>query len=156
MATTTTPKPTIDTGIAAHLETILAESYALLAQSHLAHWNVEGDDFFQLHSAFEEHYTELFEAVDTLAEHLRANGVYSPGGLDMLSSLSAVPESKDRQMTAKDWVAHLAEGHAILIDHARDGRKAAAEAGDAETEDLIIERIQVHEKTLWMLKSYLK
>lgn len=138
-----------------HLETLIADSYALMAQTHLAHWNVEGTDFFQLHTAFEEQYTELFEAVDAIAEHLRTLEAYAPGGLRMLDSLSGVGQM-DRRLSGKDYVTHLLEYHELLVANAKQGRQVAGNAGDAETEDLFIERIRVHEKAIWMLKSYLK
>jgi starvation-inducible DNA-binding protein len=156
MDTATSPiSAEAQTAIVNHLETLIADSYALMAQTHLAHWNVEGPDFFQLHVAFEEQYTELFEAVDAIAEHLRTLEAYAPGGLDMLSQLSGVGKM-ERRLSGKDYVAHLIEYHEALTANARQGREVSGEAGDTETEDLFIERLRVHEKTLWMLKSYLK
>jgi len=137
------------------LETLLADSYALMGQTHLAHWNVEGTDFFQLHEGFQGQYEELFEAVDQIAEHIRSLDAYPPGGLKMLAELSEITEM-DRRAPARDFVAHLVEGHEILISNGKEGRKLAGEAGDAETEDLFIERLRAHQKTLWMLKSHLK
>ncbi|CAN5397048.1 non-specific DNA-binding protein DpsA [soil metagenome] len=142
--------------IIASLETLLSESYSLMAQTHLAHWNVEGEHFFELHTAFQSQYEELFEAVDTVAEHIRTLDAYPPGGLSMLAGISSLYESEERRMAAKDFVAHLVEGHENLVAHAKEGRTLAGEAGDAETEDLFIERLRSHEKTLWMLKSHLK
>lgn len=143
------------TAIIGHLETLIADSYALMAQTHLAHWNVEGPDFFQLHTAFEEQYTELFEAVDMIAEHLRTLEAYSPGGLQMLDGISGVGQM-ERRLSGKEYVAHLLEYHETLVANAKAGRSVSGEAGDAESEDLFIERIRVHEKAMWMLKSYLK
>lgn len=154
-----TTNTTVSTGgqaaIIGHLETLIADSYALMAQTHLAHWNVEGTDFFQLHTAFEGQYTELFEAVDMIAEHLRTLEAYAPGGLGMLDDLSGVGRM-ERRLTGKDYVAHLVEFHESLVANAKTGRQAAGDAGDTETEDLFIERIRVHEKAIWMLRSYLK
>lgn len=138
-----------------HLDVVIADTYALMAQTHLAHWNVEGPDFFQLHVAFEEQYTELFTAVDTIAEHLRTLEAYAPGGFEMLGKLSSVGQM-ERRLNGKDYVAHLLEYHETLVANAAKCRDLAGEAGDTETEDLMIERIRVHEKTMWMLKSYLK
>lgn len=143
------------TAIVGHLETLIADSYALMAQTHLAHWNVEGTDFFQLHIAFEEQYTELFTAVDMIAEHLRTFEAYAPGGLKMLSDMSEIGQM-ERRMTGKEYVAHLLEYHETLVRNAKQGRQVSGDAGDAETEDLFIERIRVHEKAIWMLKSYLR
>ena len=154
MSTKTETASTVD-AVVKGLETLLADSYALMAQTHLAHWNVEGPDFFQLHTAFQTQYEELFTAVDEIAERLRGLEAYAPGGLASLAALSGLGEM-DRRQSAKDFVAHLIEGHETLLARAVEGRKTAGEAGDAETEDLFIQRIQVHQKTLWMLKSHLK
>lgn len=141
--------------IATALETLIADSYALMAQTHLAHWNVEGTDFFQLHVAFQAQYEELFTAIDDIAEHLRTLEIYAPGGLKSLASLSKIQEM-DRRLPGKDYVANLIEAHEILIEGAKKGQQVSGEAGDTETEDLFIERLRIHNKTLWMLKSYLK
>lgn len=137
------------------LETLLADSYALMAQTHLAHWNVEGPDFFSLHVAFQAQYEELFTAVDDIAEHLRTLDAYAPGGLGMLAEMSKVGRM-ERRLPAKDFVANLIEYHELLVANAKAGRAISGEAGDTETEDLFIERLRVHNKTLWMLKSHLK
>ncbi|MEM9080583.1 MAG: DNA starvation/stationary phase protection protein [Verrucomicrobiota bacterium] len=137
------------------LETLLADSYALMAQTHLAHWNVEGTDFFQLHTAFQGQYEELFSAIDDIAEHLRTLEAYAPGGLTMLAGLSKIGQM-ERKLPAKDYVANLIDYHELLVANAKEGRQISGDAGDTETEDLFIERLRVHQKTLWMLKSHLK
>lgn len=154
MATETIPAQD-QSAIVANLETLLADSYALMAQTHLAHWNVEGPDFFQLHTAFQTQYEELFTAVDDIAEHLRALDSYAPGGFDMLGKMTEVGQM-ERRLSAKEFVAHLVEYHELLIENAKKGRQIAGDAGDTESEDLFIERLRVHQKTLWMLKSHLK
>jgi len=141
--------------ITSALETLIADSYALMAQTHLAHWNVEGTDFFQLHVAFQGQYEELFTAIDDIAEHLRTLEAYAPGGLKSLAGLSQIREM-DRRLSGKDYVANLIEAHEILMKGAKNGQKISGEAGDTETEDLFIERLRIHNKALWMLKSYLK
>jgi len=138
------------------LKVVLADSYALLGQTHLAHWNVEGPSFFQLHEAFEEQYKELFEAVDEVAERIRALGEYAPGGLKTLADHSQITEMAVGSAPAKDFVAHLIDGHETTASNAKDARDKAEAAGDLETQDLMIGRIQDHEKALWMLKSFLK
>jgi starvation-inducible DNA-binding protein len=138
------------------LTTLLADSYALLGQTHIAHWNVEGPAFFSLHTAFQTQYEELFTAIDEVAERIRGLDVLAPGGLKTLAALSSITELAAEPMPAKDFVAHLIEGHEIVVTNATEARKAAEEAGDLETQDLVIKRIQTHEKTLWMLRSFLK
>ncbi len=155
MSTTTATKTTSD-AVAKSLATLLADSYALMGQTHLAHWNVEGPAFFQLHVAFQAQYEELFTAIDEIAERLRALDVYAPGGLTTLAKGSAITEQTVGPAPAKDFVAHLIESHEILVGSALELRKASEAAGDLETQDLAIKRVQTHEKTLWMLKSFLK
>jgi starvation-inducible DNA-binding protein len=138
------------------LQTLLADSYALMAQTHLAHWNVEGPNFFQLHTAFQSQYEELFAAVDEVAERLRALDVLAPGGLKTLAKGSRITELAVEATPAKDFVAHLVDSHEILLADAHVLREAAGEVNDLETQDLVIGRIQTHQKTLWMLKSFLK
>ncbi len=155
MKTATHTKKAADT-VAQGLTTVLADSYALLGQTHLAHWNVEGPAFFSLHAAFQTQYEDLFLAVDEVAERLRALDVLAPGGLKTLASLSSVTELSAEAMPAKDFVAHLIECHEIVVENLTGLRTAAEKAGDLETQDLAIKRIQVHDKTLWMLRSFLK
>ncbi len=138
------------------LKTLLSDSYSLMGQTHLAHWNVEGPNFFQLHTAFQTQYEELFEAVDELAERIRALDAYAPGGLTVLAKGSDIEEMSNGAAPAKDFVAHLVEAHETLLGTAKDLRKTCESSGDLETQDIVIKRIQTHEKTLWMLKSFLK
>ena len=138
------------------LNTLLADSYALMGQTHFAHWNVEGSDFFQLHTAFQAQYEELFTAIDEIAERLRALDSIAPGGLATLAEHSQIEELAVDSHPAKDFVAHLVESHEVVVSHAHELRNAAEQAGDLETQDLVIARIKVHQKTLWMLRSFLK
>ena len=157
MSTTTTSSATAATSaVASALKALLADSYALMAQTHLAHWNVEGPAFFQLHNAFQRQYEELFTAIDEIAERLRALDVLAPGGLATLGKLSKVHEFGTAAAPAKDFVAHLIEGHEQVVTSAMAVREAAGEANDLETQDLAIGRLQSHQKTLWMMKSFLK
>lgn len=158
MSTTTeiTPQSAISE-IAAGLNQMVAESYGLMAQLHLAHWNVEGPEFFPLHTAFQTQYEELFVAIDDIAERVRALDCYSSGGLKKLASMCTIEEGpSDQACPAKDFVASLVVGHEKVIEVAHKTRVLAAENGDAETEDLLIGRISSHQKSLWMLRSHLK
>jgi starvation-inducible DNA-binding protein len=142
--------------VAEGLKVLLAESYALMAQTHLAHWNVEGAHFFSLHTAFQKQYEELFEAVDEIAERLRALDFYAPGGLKGLAQISKIDEIGTGAAPAKDFVAHLIESHERVLASAQALRDVAADGEDLETQDLAIKRGQFHQKTLWMLRSFLK
>jgi starvation-inducible DNA-binding protein len=136
------------------LRLVVADSYAVIGQAHLCHWNVRGPSFFSLHTAFEEQYTELFAAVDEIAERIRAKGALAPGGLATLAALADIPEIAE-DASAEQMVKHLLKSNEKLLVDLRAARDIASEDGDNESEDLMIARIQVHEKTAWMLKSYL-
>lgn len=145
-----------DTRVTDGLNLVLADSYALMGLTHLAHWNVEGTDFFQLHKAFQEQYENLFEAVDEIAERVRALDAYAIGGLSLLARTAQMEEFRS-PMPQKDYVAALVVAHEKVVDDATRTRDVAAEvANDLQTQDLMIKRLEFHEKTLWMLKSYLK
>jgi len=151
----TSAKIKTDSAVVQGLNLLVADSYALMANTHVAHWNVEGAGFFSLHKAFHEQYENLFEAIDELAERVRALDAYAPGGLRHFFKEAGMEELK-APSSAKDYVAGLVLGHEKSIADAVGLRDAANSANDLETQDLVIKRIQWHEKTLWMLKSYLK
>ncbi len=154
--TTETTAPTRTASpVAAALQQVLADSYALMAITHHAHWNVEGPDFFQLHSAFQEQYENLFEAIDDLAEQARIIDAFPVGGLATLAQQAGI-EELPVTAPAKDFVAGLVVAHEKTLADAIKLRDTAEQAGDLETQDVAIGRIQWHGKTLWMLKSYLK
>jgi starvation-inducible DNA-binding protein len=138
------------------LAALLADSYALLSQTHFAHWNVQGASFFSLHAFLQTQYEELFLAVDELAERLRALDVCAPGGLRTLAELSSITELEVKPYSAREFAAHLLDCHEIVVETARGLRDAAEASGDAETQDLAIKRVQNHDKTIWMFRSFLK
>lgn len=140
-------------GVIPALRQVVADSYALLGQTHLCHWNVRGPSFFSLHNAFEEQYTELFAAIDELAERIRALGALAPGGLQNLASMAGMQEITE-DAGADEMVAHLIQSNEKLVGDLKRARDLAGESGDVETEDLMIARIQVHQKTIWMLQSF--
>jgi starvation-inducible DNA-binding protein len=137
------------------LRLVVADSYALIGQTHICHWNVRGPSFFSLHQAFEEQYNELFQAVDEIAERIRAKGSLAPGGLSNLAKMAGIKEIAE-DASAKEMVNALVDANEKLLVDLKAARDCAAEEEDSETEDLMIARIQVHEKTVWMLKSYLE
>lgn len=139
----------------AALRQVVADTYAVIGQTHICHWNVRGPSFFSLHTAFEEQYNELFLAVDEVAERVRAKGALAPGGLANLAQMAAIEEIGE-DANAQDMVRHLIKGNEKLLADLRTARDHAGESGDSESEDLMIARIQVHEKTVWMLRSYLE
>lgn len=136
------------------LRIVLADSYAVMAQTHICHWNVRGPGFFALHTAFEEQYTELFTAVDEIAERIRALGALAPGGLGSLASLAGTGEIAE-DASAEAMVKHLLDINQKLVADLSKARELAGDAGDSPSEDLMIARTQLHQKTIWMLSSYL-
>lgn len=137
------------------LNQVLADSYAVMSLTHLAHWNVEGAGFFALHTAFQTQYEELFIAIDEIAERLRALGAYAIGGLHTLAKVANIEEFA-APISQESYVAALIAAHEKLLKDAAISRDLAGAENDAETQDLMIGRITLHQKTLWMLKSFLK
>jgi starvation-inducible DNA-binding protein len=140
--------------VANHLGRLLAETFTLYLKTHNFHWNVIGPRFRELHLMFEEQYNELWQAADLIAERIRALGEIAPATYREFSRLSSIPEP-DGVPSAEDMVRELLRGHETVIRTARDGL-AAESAGDQVTMDLLTERMQVHEKTAWMLRSMLE
>ena len=136
------------------LRQVVADTYALIGQTHICHWNVRGPAFFSLHIAFEEQYTEMFAAVDEIAERIRAVGALAPGGLANLAKMAGIKEIEEDASSNK-MVEHLSSSHEKLLADLKTARDTAAGENDSETEDLMIARIQIHQKTLWMLRSFL-
>jgi starvation-inducible DNA-binding protein len=141
--------------LADELSRLLADSYTLYLKTHNFHWNVTGPMFQTLHVMFEEHYTELALAVDLIAERIRALGFPAPGSYAAYARLSSVVDA-DGVPPALEMVKLLVEAHETVIRTAREAVKAAEEAGDQATADLGTQRLQIHEKTAWMLRSLLE
>ena len=145
----------IQNRLADSLNQVLADSYALMSLTHLAHWNVEGQGFFALHTAFQVQYEELFTAIDEIAERLRALGAYAIGGLSKLAQTAQMKEFA-APLSQEDYVRALIAANEKLVADAAQTRSLSDEANDPESEDLMIQRVTVHQKTAWMLKSFLK
>ncbi len=141
--------------IAAGLSRVLADSYTLYLKTHNFHWNVTGPMFQTLHLMFETQYNELALAVDLVAERIRALGVAAPGTYKQFIALSAINE-EDGVPKAQDMIRRLVEGHETVARTAREVFKSAEKASDQPTCDLLTQRMQVHEKTAWMLRSLLE
>ncbi|HET8866216.1 MAG TPA: Dps family protein [Gracilimonas sp.] len=141
--------------IAAGLSKVLADSYLLYLKTHNYHWNVTGELFHQLHEQFEEQYTELAEAIDEIAERIRAIGFRAPGSFKEFNEITSIEEDSD-QPKAKEMVKRLAKANEQVIRTAREALKPANEAEDEATLDLLTERLTVHSKTAWMLRSHLE
>ena len=140
--------------IAAGLSRLLADSYSLYVKTHNYHWNVEGPQFNTLHQMFEDQYTELATAVDEIAERIRALGVKAPGSYSAFSSLTAIEEGTGSEV-AEEMIRQLAIGQETAVRTARGAFPAADAANDEPTADLLTQRMQIHEKNAWMLRSML-
>ncbi|MGC6482650.1 MAG: Dps family protein [Synechococcus sp.] len=141
--------------IAAELGRLLADTYVLYGKTHGFHWNVTGPMFNTLHLMFMEQYTELWNALDVIAERIRALGVVAPHGGSTLAQLASISEA-EQQPAALDMVRELVNGHEAVARTARSIYALANAASDEPTADLLTQRLQIHEKTAWMLRSLLE
>jgi starvation-inducible DNA-binding protein len=140
--------------IAEGLSQVLADTYTLYLKTHNFHWNVEGPMFNTLHLMFETQYTELALAVDLIAERIRALGFPAPGSYRDFAALSRVEDAAGRP-AATEMIAQLAKDQETVVRTARGVFALADEADDQPTADLLTQRMQVHEKTAWMLRAML-
>jgi len=138
--------------IAQGLGRLLADTYTLYLKTHGFHWNVTGPMFQTLHLLFETQYTELADAVDNIAERIRALGVFAPSSFSKYRELSTIQEETGVP-NATDMIAQLLAGHEAIVRTARDIFPLVDSARDEPTADLLTNRMQIHEKTAWMLRS---
>jgi starvation-inducible DNA-binding protein len=159
----TASTPIIDIGIsekdrraiAAGLSRLLADTYTLYLQTHQFHWNVTGPMFQTLHVMFEAHYTEMALAVDEIAERIRSLGMPAPGTYAAYQKLTTIREVEGVPK-AKQMIALLVTGHETVVRTARSIYPVVEKAVDEASADLLTQRIQLHEKTAWMLRSLLE
>lgn len=141
--------------IAQGLSRLLADSYTLYLMTHNFHWNVKGPMFNTLHLMFEQQYNELALAVDTIAERIRALGHPAPGTYSEFAALSSIKEVKG-QPKATEMIKHLVAGQEAVVRTARSVFPLVEAASDEPSADLLTQRMQLHEKTAWMLRSLLE
>jgi starvation-inducible DNA-binding protein len=140
--------------IAEALAKLLADTYVLYSKTHSFHWNVTGPNFPQLHELFGTQYNELWTSLDEMAERIRALGVLAPASGKAMAALSSIKEAEGAPK-ADAMVKELLEGHETAIKTARPIIELAQGGGDEGTADLVIGRIQAHEKAAWMLRATL-
>jgi starvation-inducible DNA-binding protein len=153
----------MDTGISAKdrqaiahgLSRLLADTYVVYLKTHNFHWNVEGPMFQTLHQMFMEQYTETWNAIDLIAERIRSLGHYAPGTYAEYHKLARVKETQGVPK-AEQMVKLLIEGQEAIVKTAREVLPVAEKADDQPTLDLLTQRMQIHEKNAWMLRSLLK
>ncbi|GAC1343562.1 MAG: Dps family protein [Myxococcales bacterium] len=138
--------------IADGLSRLLADTYTLYLKTHNFHWNVTGPMFQTLHLMFEQQYGELALAVDLIAERIRALGVPAPATYSQFSKLSSIKETEDVP-EAEEMIRQLVNGQETVVKTARSIFPVVEGANDEPTADLLTQRMQVHEKTAWMLRS---
>jgi starvation-inducible DNA-binding protein len=141
--------------IAQGLSRLLADTYTLYLKTHNFHWNVTGPMFQTLHLMFETQYNELALAVDLIAERIRSLGAPAPGTYKQYSQLSSIKE-EEGVPKAQDMIRLLVEGQEAVVRTARSLYPVVESASDEATADLLTQRIQLHEKTAWMLRSLLE
>jgi starvation-inducible DNA-binding protein len=142
--------------IAGGLSSLLADTYTLYLTTHNFHWNVTGPMFNTLHMMFMTQYTELWNAVDPIAERIRSLGHTAPGSYAQFGALASIKDAPATPPKALDMVKILVEGHEAVARTARAAFPLAEEANDEPTADLLTQRLTVHEQTAWMLRSILE
>jgi starvation-inducible DNA-binding protein len=141
--------------IAHGLSKLLADTYTLYLKTHNFHWNVTGPMFQTLHLMFEAQYNELALAIDLVAERIRALGFPAPGSYSDFARLTSIKEAQGVP-TAKDMIVQLVEGQEAVARTARSMFALVSKVDDQPTADLLTQRLQVHEKTAWMLRSLIQ
>ena len=142
--------------IAQGLSRLLADTYTLYLTTHNFHWNVTGPMFNSLHTMFMAQYTELWNAVDPIAERIRALGHVAPGSYAQYGKLSSLPDAPPEPPKALEMVRILAQGHEAVARTARSIFPLVDQASDEPTADVLVQRLAVHEQTAWMLRSLLE
>jgi starvation-inducible DNA-binding protein len=137
------------------LSRLLADTYTLYLKTHNFHWNVTGPMFNTLHLMFMGQYTEMWTAVDLVAERIRSLGAPAPGTYEDFARLTSIPRTEGVP-SATDMIRQLVQGHEAVIRTARSIFPVVEKAGDQASADLLTQRLQVHEKTAWMLRSLLE
>jgi starvation-inducible DNA-binding protein len=154
----------MDTGISAKdraaiaqgLSRLLADTYTLYLTTHNFHWNVTGPMFNSLHTMFMAQYTELWNAVDPIAERIRSLGHVAPGSYAQFAQLGSLPDAPATPPKAMDMVRTLAEGHEAVARTARALLPVVDKASDEPTADVLVQRLTVHEQAAWMLRAMLE
>ena len=141
--------------IADGLMRLLADTYYLYSKTHGYHWNVTGPMFNTLHIMFMQQYTELWNSIDLIAERIRSIGFFAPSGYAKLSKLTSIAEDEGVP-SANEMLSNLVTGHEAVIRTARSILDSANHGNDQATLDLLTQRLDVHEKTAWMLRAMLE
>lgn len=139
-----------------HLKLVLADTFVLYMKTYAVHWNYKGQKFFSVHKLTEEHYAELANAIDEIAERIRALGDEAPITLSSILESADLSEMKRHGASDDKAIKELADGHRLLARKSKEAAQALEEAGDLYSNDMMVARIGAHEKAAWMLSSFLK
>lgn len=142
----------INSNVANALKVALADSYVLYLKTQNYHWNVTGPNFKAFHLMFEEQYNDLFAAVDLIAERIRALGEKAPGTFAKYSQITRIKEG-DESLDAVTMLKDLAADQEVIVKTLNEVLKVAGESGDEVTIGIVVNRIEVHQKNAWMLRS---
>ncbi|MEL1244959.1 DNA starvation/stationary phase protection protein [Flavobacterium sp. DGU11] len=136
---------------------ILADEYVLHTKTRNAHWNVEGNDFYNKHLFFEQQYNQMDDIVDSVAERIRTLGHYAPGTLKSFLDLTHLSETKSHENTSIGFIKELLSDHESIIIYLRENSdRLASELKDYRTSNFITSLLETHEKMAWMLRAHLK
>lgn len=138
--------------MAVSLSNVLADTYALMIKTHNFHWNLVGPGFYPLHKLFQEQYEDMFEAVDELAERIRQLGSFAPGSLSAFAKLTKIQDANG-QFSIEEMLKILIEDTKTILESIKDSESVAKSENDEGTLDLLVQREQVHSKSLWILES---
>ncbi len=141
--------------VANSLKKVLADTFCLVTMSLNYHWNVRGPLFKQIHELTEDHYNNLFKATDEIAERIRALGFNAPGTLKEFNDLTSV-SLPNGELSDMEMIVDLVESHEITVNRIKSTIKKASDYEDLVTEDMLIARLDFHEKSAWMLRSHLE
>ena len=144
-----------NTQMAEHLIDVLSGTYVLMVKTHGYHWNVTGQDFPQLHTFFETQYTQLFAATDEIAERIRALDLPAPGSMAAFLDNTELKEEAGRTLTPQAMLKDLLKSHEQMRECIIKAADFADEVDDLGSEDLLIQRLKEHEKTIWMIRTQL-
>ncbi|MGF1475479.1 MAG: Dps family protein [Geminicoccaceae bacterium] len=146
-------EPAVRKDLAGQLSTLLSDTYVLTIKSHICHWNVVGPLFKSVHDLTEEHYEDLFEAADEIAERIRALGHRAPIEGDKMNLQVSIGSHVSGMPDAKAMIEDLVRGHEQIASKMREVAESAGDRGDVVTEDMLTGRITFHEKSAWMLRA---
>lgn len=141
--------------MARKLAEILSDTYVLAVKTHGYHWNVMGPGFAGLHAFFEKQYDDLFDAADEIAERIRALGLMPDGSMEAFLQNTAIKEAGPKPIKAQAMLKDLLLSHEILRNRLVEAEDLADDIDDLVTQDLLVGRLAVHEKTMWMIRSHL-